>query len=474
MLFYVFCALFSSTNAESEDSEVLQLTDLTFGQALSAQTYTFVHFYAPWCAHCKYLKPQFAKAATELRALAPTVALAELDATANPLTVEHYNITGYPTVKLFLDGQCFHYSGGRMSESLVNWVLKRVRPSMRWLAHLAEAQEFTEGRDLAFLLFAAEDSAAAREFERAVEATEGDYYAVSNDRATAEHYNVKFPGLLCVKNHDARQALFTGRLTEGEISEFIRTHELRWVMPFNDKVVNFVFGFKNPALFLFRDDDEDELYQGILEDTAQESLGTLLITYTDLYTTLNKKFAESLGVSPKDMPIALILDKHFERFLLQKEITAENLVAFIKQWKSGQLSLYLKSEPLPAAPAKKLVRTLVGKNFKEIVLSKTDVLVYFYSPWCGHCKTLGPEISSVAAYFKGTDSVIVASMDATKNEVEGEFIEKFPTIQLYPANHKRPVEYDGPREASNIIQFLIEYAEIPIQLSHKDIDKNSL
>lgn len=120
MLTYVFCALFLSTNAEVGDSEVLQLTDATFSQTLSAQAHTLVHFYAPWCMHCKYLKPQFAKAATELRALAPTVVLAELDATVNPLTAEHYNITGYPAIKLFLSGECIHYSGGRMSESLVN------------------------------------------------------------------------------------------------------------------------------------------------------------------------------------------------------------------------------------------------------------------------------------------------------------------------------------------------------------------
>ena len=156
------------------------------------------------------------------------------------------------------------------------------------------------------------------------------------------------------------------------------------------------------------------------------------------------------------MPLALILDKDFERFLYQEaEITAAGLASFIQQWQQNQLAAYLKSEPEPAEPYQKGVRQLVGTNFKSVVYDRSrHVLVYFYSPLCGHCKTVGPEIAIVAQHFQADSSIEVASIDLTKNEVEGLTIDKFPTIKLYSADNKEGIEYTGLRTGAPMIEFV--------------------
>lgn len=56
----------------------------------------------------------------------------------------------------------------------------------------------------------------------------------------------------------------------------------------------------------------------------------------------------------------------------------------------------MKSEEIPEsndAP----VKIVVGKNFDSIVMDETkDVLVEFYAPWCGHCKSLEPKYEELA------------------------------------------------------------------------------
>lgn len=75
-----------------------------------------------------------------------------------------------------------------------------------------------------------------------------------------------------------------------------------------------------------------------------------------------------------------------------------------------------------------------------------DVLVEYYAPWCGHCKSLAPIYDELALKLKENTNLVIAKMDATANEVEGVNIKGFPTIIFYPkADKKNPITYDGER-----------------------------
>lgn len=43
------------------------------------------------------------------------------------------------------------------------------------------------------------------------------------------------------------------------------------------------------------------------------------------------------------------------------------------------------------------LQVVVAKNFDEIVNDpERDVLIEFYAPWCGHCKSLEPKYNELA------------------------------------------------------------------------------
>lgn len=58
---------------------------------------------------------------------------------------------------------------------------------------------------------------------------------------------------------------------------------------------------------------------------------------------------------------------------------------------------------------------LTDSNFDSIVDGSKHVMVEFFAPWCGHCKTLAPEYKILGSVYEAGDDVIIADVDATEN-----------------------------------------------------------
>lgn len=49
------------------DSEIVHLTTSNFDPVLKQESSALVMFYAPWCRHCKRMKPEYEKAAAIIK-----------------------------------------------------------------------------------------------------------------------------------------------------------------------------------------------------------------------------------------------------------------------------------------------------------------------------------------------------------------------------------------------------------------------
>ncbi|EFJ34965.1 hypothetical protein SELMODRAFT_142613 [Selaginella moellendorffii] len=83
-----------------------------------------LEFYAPWCGHCKKLAPTLDEVAEHFKD-DPKVVIAKLDATANDIEDETFDVQGFPTLYLYTGAkQAVKYEGDRSKEDLISFVDK--------------------------------------------------------------------------------------------------------------------------------------------------------------------------------------------------------------------------------------------------------------------------------------------------------------------------------------------------------------
>ena len=111
------------------ESDVVHLTTETFDQFIADNPSVLVMFYAPWCGHCKAMKPEYMEAAATLKGNAVSGVLAAVDATAETALAEKYGVTGYPKIKYFGGGQLrYDYGYGRTKDDLVEFMMEPKAP----------------------------------------------------------------------------------------------------------------------------------------------------------------------------------------------------------------------------------------------------------------------------------------------------------------------------------------------------------
>jgi protein disulfide-isomerase A1 len=118
---FLLCATVAAAGA------VETLTSANFESVLAKEPLLFVKWMAPWCGHCKELVEPYEKAAAELKGRA---VLAEVDATKEESLSKKYNVDGYPTLKLFSNGEeIADYKGNRDYVSMVKFIDRASKPA---------------------------------------------------------------------------------------------------------------------------------------------------------------------------------------------------------------------------------------------------------------------------------------------------------------------------------------------------------
>ncbi|KAK7312563.1 hypothetical protein VNO77_36510 [Canavalia gladiata] len=455
-----------------DDKDVVVLKERNFTTVVENNRFVMVEFYAPWCGHCQALAPEYAAAATELKS--DGVVLAKVDATVENELAHEYDVQGFPTVFFFSDGVHKPYTGQRTKDGIVTWVKKKIGPGVYNITTLDDAEHILTSESKVVLAFL--DSLVGAESDELAAASklEDDvnfYQTVIPDVAKLFKIDptVKLPALVLLKKEEEKLNHFDGQFVKAEIADFVSSNKLPLVTTFTRENAPSIFESKiKKQLLLFVTSKDTEKFVPAFKEAAKLFKGKLIFVHVEMDNEdVGKPVADYFGIAgnaPK--VLAFTGNDDGKKFVLDGEVTVDNIKAFGKDFLEDKLKPFLKSDPVPESNDGD-VKIVVGDNFDEIVLDESkDVLLEIYAPWCGHCQALEPTYNKLAKHLRGIESIVIAKMDGTTNEHPRAKADGFPTILFFPAGKKSsdPITVDADRTVVAFYKFLRKHASIPFQL----------
>ena len=172
-------------------ASALQLTPDTWDDAFAGKT-AFVKFFAPWCGHCKKMKPAWDKL-MEKYADSDSVVIADVDCIGDgkPLC-DKVGVKGFPTIKFGDPSDLDDYKGQRDFESLDTFSsLLRPPCDIETFEHCSDEEKVLvdelsqkSPKELKDLLESEEDERLAVEktFEEAVKGLNTEYKTLLNEK----------------------------------------------------------------------------------------------------------------------------------------------------------------------------------------------------------------------------------------------------------------------------------------------------
>ena len=116
------------------------------------------------------------------------------------------------------------------------------------------------------------------------------------------------------------------------------------------------------------------------------------------------------------------------------------------------------------------VHELTEENFDEDTFGWVR-LIEFYTPWCGHCKSLSPKWSGLGKTLQGVVKVLAVNCEKHERLCHKHDIDGYPTIKAFwTGGNAGGVEFDGDRTSKNLQRWalsLIPDHVVPISKSRQ-------
>lgn len=286
-------------------------------------------------------------------------------------------------------------------------------------------------------------------------------FGITVSKDLLNKYQVKNNAILLFKPFDDGIDVYEGEYNVESIKEFIQIQSLPVIVEFNHESASKIFGgaIKSHLLFFVsKEGGHIDKHVEPLREVAKKYHNDILFVTISSDEEDHTRIFEFFGLTKEEVPtVRLIkLEEDMAKYKPESnDLSVETISAFLQNFMDGKLKQHLLSQDLPEDWDKNPVKVLVAGNFDQVALNKEkDVLVEFYAPWCGHCKQLAPIYDQLGEMYKDHETIVIAKIDATANELEHTKIGSFPTIKFYRKGDNEIIDYNLDRTLPDFVRFL--------------------
>jgi len=220
-------------------------------------------------------------------------------------------------------------------------------------------------------------------------------------------------------------------------------------------------------MFWFGLNTDDEASVAAIKEGVADFAGKYSYVWLD-YGKFEGFLKQQMGCS--DVKCGILVKNNIKYRLSDngEALSAAGIKAFLEKDAAGTLKSFVKSQDEPKEAEEDNVVVLTANNFENNVKGK-NVLVFFYAPWCGHCKSAKPEYEKLKNTLN-RDDVVVAKFDATENDIPHSKcdVQGFPTFYFFKAgDYENPVAYNGGRDIDSWVKFI--NAQVPEEGQKQDL-----
>ncbi|XP_060583219.1 protein disulfide-isomerase A5-like [Ruditapes philippinarum] len=499
------------TQWEDEAPEVAHLHDNTWEDFMSTHGSVLVMFYAPWCGHCKKMKPEYQEAAQTMKAENIEGQLAAVDVTIDKKLGDQFSIKGFPTVKYFKNGVEEFDFNERTADKIVDFMRDPKEPppppepEKSWeetesdVVHLTDDdfKPVLKKKKHALVMFYApwcghckkakpEYMSAAAQFKDDTKVMFAAMDCTIHRTSCTAHDVSGYPTFKYF-NYGKNAQKYMGGREEPDFIKFMKDplntepEPSKPPSPSPEEHWSDVTGFQNVA---FPSGDN-------FENFIKEHNSVLVMFYAPWCghcKAMKPAYGEAATLLKQENHAGILaaVDATIDNALASKyEVRGYPTLKYFKNGKfafdygSGRstdnLVAFMKNPKEPGPPpeaepawdtVKSAVNHLTGDNFSSFTASKDAVLVMFYAPWCGHCKKAKPSYQGAADKL-GDSRRALAAVDCTaaksKDLCSKEGIKGFPTIKLY-VKGQFLVEYSGDRTEEEFFKFIMNAPTVKEEL----------
>eukprot|EP00730_Choanoeca_flexa_P005603 TRINITY_DN11984_c0_g3_i1.p1 TRINITY_DN11984_c0_g3~~TRINITY_DN11984_c0_g3_i1.p1 ORF type:complete len:585 (+),score=149.67 TRINITY_DN11984_c0_g3_i1:40-1794(+) len=347
---------------------VVKLTNDNFDAFVDNEEIALVYFYAPWCGHCKQLTPEYEKAARDLYTNNPRIKLAKVDATEETELASRFDVTGYPTLKIFRKGEASDYEGERQQHAIVSEMKEQAQPPAKVINSVFDMDEFVKGDGDSVQLVAFLDDEAgsdADKWQRIASPLRKAYrFAISTSAAVRDKYKNAKPGRVVLFQPPKYHSKLEPAAVATELSKLATADDLSaWIekraVPLvghrtrSSKYTGYNFAERMPQLVMYYKVD---FGSALFKDTAywRERLSTVAKDFSAINFMISdeEEFEQDLkdvGRLGSDDEFTVVLYDGSKRYLMEEDMEMDAVREFVEAYEEGELKPYIKSAPVPSA-----------------------------------------------------------------------------------------------------------------------------